>query len=106
MKNKKKDDGSYLTGLSIGLFAGTIAYLLYGTSKGREVKKKLKEDWSAAQELIDDSSILDVEQGYVRHILRTLYTEICGDTVELPAILKKTHRKHQRNKTPAKFKGV
>lgn len=34
----QNDQGSFLTGFSLGLFAGAFGYLLFGTDRGKKIR--------------------------------------------------------------------
>lgn len=43
------NQGSFVTGLSLGLFAGAASFFLLLTPEGKKLRRRLEEEWQAAQ---------------------------------------------------------
>lgn len=46
------DQGSFVTGFTIGLFAGAAGYFLFGTDRGKKLKKQIASEWQTAQSTV------------------------------------------------------
>lgn len=53
-----QDSGSFLTGFSLGLFAGAAGYFLFATDRGQQVRQDLQAEWAAAHERLVDEGFL------------------------------------------------
>jgi len=47
--SQSDQQGSFLNGFTLGLFAGAAGYFLFGTSKGNEIRTKITKEWQEAQ---------------------------------------------------------
>ncbi|MFZ1721281.1 MAG: YtxH domain-containing protein [Microgenomates group bacterium] len=47
--NSSSDSGSFVTGFTIGLFAGAVGYYLFASKKGTTLLKKVTSEWEKAQ---------------------------------------------------------
>lgn len=48
-KNEDTQGGSFLSGLTLGLFAGAASYYLLGTKDGQKLRDRLKNEWDEAK---------------------------------------------------------
>jgi gas vesicle protein len=103
---EQTEHGSFLTGFTIGLFAGAAGYFLFATDKGGKVRKSLAREWQEAQQ-----SWLATEQvaggtASLRDLARDFFSQILG--TESPSAKKTASSKkatptvHKKNT----FKGV
>jgi gas vesicle protein len=44
-----QSEGSFLTGFTVGLFAGAAGYYLFATEEGKKLRTNLVKEWDAAQ---------------------------------------------------------
>lgn len=49
-----QESGSFVTGFTIGLFAGAAGYFLFATDKGQTVRAELVKEWQAAKKKLAD----------------------------------------------------
>src|SRR5258708_38805733 len=54
------EHNSFVTGFTVGLFAGAAGYFLFATKKGAEVRHQLTEDYELAKENM-------VKDGWIPH---------------------------------------
>jgi len=43
------NQGSFISGLTVGFLAGAAGYFLFGTEKGKKIVHDLEKEWRAAQ---------------------------------------------------------
>lgn len=106
------NQGSFVTGLTIGMFAGAAGYFLFGTNKGKALRQELEKEWASAQaDLQSRSSQTSVVES-LSPSLKQVFNSIIelvrqqqadGDVVA-ESLKRKTKVKAQ--KPSSKFKGV
>ncbi len=68
MKKTKQKSGSFMSGLIVGLFAGSVMHFLTQTKEGELIKDKLTQEWQQARQkllaerLIDEKVPADAEE--------------------------------------------
>ncbi|MDH5532869.1 MAG: hypothetical protein OEX81_00380 [Candidatus Pacebacteria bacterium] len=98
------DQGSFIGGLALGMFAGAAGYFLFATKDGSKVRKKMEGEWKEAKVIL-------AEEGVIKNKDITI-SELVGEWFGLEqnkTPKKKTPKKQisntNKNKT-SKFKGV
>ncbi len=71
-----RDSGSFLTGFTIGLFAGAAGYFLFGTDRGGKVRSELMEEWENAKEHLMQKGVLDNPQASIRDLIKDTVEEV------------------------------
>lgn len=95
-----QNQGSFLGGLALGIFAGAAGYFLFGTKDGEQVRKKVEKEWQEAKAtLVDEGIIKSKDQS-----IKDLISEWLGMAETKPTVKKKTKTTSQTKNT--KFKGV
>jgi gas vesicle protein len=100
--SRPNDQGSFLTGFTLGIFAGAVGYYLFATDKGKKLRTQLNQEWQEARtqvgpEVFPYSSLRDVFES-LAHKLQ----------IELPARKEKASPRKAKSPSTAKskFKGV
>lgn len=109
---QQQDQGSFVLGLTVGLFAGAASYFLFATSEGEKARKELMKEWSSAKSQLDLKELQNFDTQNpvqsVKGMVRSAISSIVGsDWVSEPESL--TTAKPKRAKKPSstqKFKGV
>lgn len=96
-----QNQGSFLGGLALGLFAGAAGYFLFGTKDGEQVRKKVEKEWQEAKSTLADEGIIKDKNAS----LKELISEWLGMAETKTQPKKKTGKNAQSTKNP-KFKGV
>jgi gas vesicle protein len=74
------EHSTFVTGFTIGLFAGAAGYFLFATKKGAQVRKQLSQDWEDAKRHLEKEGALEHAElslgSYLKELLeRALATE-------------------------------
>ena len=112
----QKDQGSFLTGFSLGLFAGAAGYFLFGTHSGKKVRQDLSKEWDQAKEKLAQDGIIDDPDASLRDVVHEFVAKIWGSQkaekiVPSSKTVKKTKAKakglsNKKDFGNNKFKGV
>jgi gas vesicle protein len=106
-----QDQGSFLTGFTVGLFAGAAGFFFFGTDQGRRVKTQLAREWQLARNTLPERGSGMINYDSVSDIIRSVGTAILSsekegrDKVQAQAN-QRSKRTAAVKKTTAKFKGV
>lgn len=110
-QNSGQDQGSFLNGFVVGLFAGAAGYFLFATDRGHSVREELAQEWQQAKSQLNQVTD-EVPAGTLRQAL-TQVAEWLGFVFEAPTTEVKTKskiRKSGPNSTTtvkkSKFKGT
>jgi gas vesicle protein len=75
--------GSFLNGFTLGLFAGAAGYFLFGTKKGNEFRTKINKEWQEAQKEILSSADISIDgtntMTSVRQLISTIIDGVYTD---------------------------
>jgi gas vesicle protein len=100
--NRADDQGSFLTGFTLGIFAGAIGYYFFGTQKGKRMRTELSHEWQQARQQIGPDK-------FPHTSLRDFFTAIVK-SIQTESISKKTSsltKKTAKNSgLKSKFKGT
>ncbi len=99
------DNGSFVTGFTVGLFAGAAGFFLFGTDKGRDIKARLVEEWKSAKAMLPDRGDGLTGIGSLRDVWTLFQTKLEEAVEEGRAKSESQPRKRAHGKT-TKFKGV
>lgn len=105
------NQGSFVTGMAIGLFAGAASYFVLMTPEGKKMRKRLEKEWQEAQAAgigtlpSSDPNVISVKSffGTLRQAISDAAESSQPKTVSTST--KKT-KKPAAKKTDARFKGV
>ncbi len=67
------ESSSFMTGFTVGLFAGAAGYYLFATEKGKKLRRQLSQEWELAKDqLVADGAIVN-PQTNLREFLHELF---------------------------------
>lgn len=105
---ESQDQGSFLTGFALGVFAGAAGYFLFGTDRGHKVRRDLQREWeNAKQDLLTRTEPESAEVAMLN--LRDALYKVAGWLGEFQPSEVKSAKKTAKPKTKqakTKFKGV
>ncbi len=70
------DTGSFLTGFTIGLFAGAAGYFLFGTDRGGKVRRELMTEWENARGELVERGIVENPRATLRELVKDAVEEV------------------------------
>jgi gas vesicle protein len=91
---EQADHGSFLTGFTIGLFAGAAGYFLFATDKGEKARKALSKEWQEAQQ----SWFTSQEVGPGTSSLRELAKDFFGTLLQAESIANRVSKESKMEK--------
>jgi len=94
-----KDQGSFLTGFGLGLFAGAAGYFLFTTDRGKKVQSELTQEWAAAKKNLKDSPASEATAGVN---LKQMIIETASSFLELDQVKSATSKKDKKDSKPTK----
>jgi len=105
-----QDQGSFLSGFSIGIVAGAVGYFLFGTNRGRNLKAHLTAEWEIARKTLPDrgdgglnyTSITEL----INSISQTILTAETQGREKLEQHRASYEKRATARKAKPKFKGV
>ena len=98
-----QNQGSFLGGLALGMFAGAAGYFLFATKEGAKTRVKLESEWQGAKEKMAQDGIIQDKNMSISQMVG----EWLGMTHETKKITKKkSHKSSSTKKDSEKFKGV
>ncbi|MBD3279376.1 MAG: hypothetical protein GF390_01550 [Candidatus Pacebacteria bacterium] len=100
------NQGSFLTGFSLGLFAGAAGFFLFATQDGRKTQKRLAAEWAQAKDKLAAEGLIEDPEASFKELLLTWFED--SSKTQKPLGKKKRSEK-KKIKTAAKklkFKGV
>ncbi len=69
---ENSSNGAFVTGFTVGLFAGAAGYFLFGTKQGSEMRKRMVEDWDNAKYRLAEEGIIEDPNESLGDFLRDL----------------------------------
>lgn len=100
---RQDDQGSFLTGFTLGIFAGAAGYYLFATDKGKKLRTELNKEWEQARSQIGPETF---QHSSIRDMLYSLAKAM---QIDLPAKKEKgSPKKSSKPSTSSKnkFKGL
>ena len=107
-----RDQGSFINGFSLGLFAGAAAYFMFGTENGAKFRKQVTKEWAEARANMPDRGDGLTNFATIRELLLHMKNHIdesvtkAEHKVEAQKAKKKAVAAGTVPKKPAKFKGT
>src|SRR5690606_30526733 len=98
-----RDQGSFIGGLTVGLFAGAVGYFLFGTDKGRQLKKHLAKEWEQARANMPDRGEGLTNFSSLRDVLLHIKQQIDETVNEAEAKADRQPKRKAASKKPTKF---
>lgn len=74
----QKDEGSFLNGFALGIFAGAAGYFLFGTDRGKEVRQDISHEWDEAREKLADEGFISDPDASLRDVINDLLSKVFG----------------------------
>jgi len=108
---------SFVTGFTLGLFAGAAGYFLFGTKKGGQVREQLVNDWEDAKEKLVEEGVIDKPDISLRELVGDLMQQAFSGNVNEgrsknsnfaveEGVVQKSSKTAKRKETARRFKGV
>ena len=105
------DQGGFVAGFSVGLFAGAAGYFLFATPQGAKLRKQLMQEWETAKDYMAKEGVTDGRIS-LREFLQDFFQEVFH--ASLPQELMTSSKPHKGVKLgarrvkreTAKFTGV
>lgn len=97
-----QNQGSFIGGLALGMFAGAAGYFLFATKDGSKVRKKMENEWKEAKVILTEEGIIKNKDVTISQLVGEWFG------LEQPKTTKKrATKKHVTDKSSSsKFKGV
>lgn len=101
-----RDQGSFIGGFTIGMFAGALGYFLFATNKGKKIKTELVKEWTAARTHMPDRGEGMTQFASFRDVLTHIRDQIESSTTEAEQKINRQPKKKGSPKKASRFKGV
>lgn len=89
------DQGSFLTGLTVGMLAGAAGFFLFGTKDGSKIRKDLSKEWESAKLHLFTQGKVDNPHLTLKDVVSQFIASMAPDEV------KSTRSSTARSKSPA-----
>ena len=76
MNDNTDNQGSFLTGFTVGLFAGAAGYYLFGTNQGKKITDKLSDEWESAKERLAAEGVIDNPSLSLRQVVGQVLNQV------------------------------
>lgn len=103
--NDSHDQGSFLTGLTMGMVAGAAGYFLFGTKDGKKIRHKLGKEWDTAKLHLLTQGTIDNPQLTLRDVVKEFIDAMAPDS-EKTARTAANKAKNPAKKSSKKFKNT
>ncbi len=70
------DQGGFVAGFSVGLFAGAAGYFLFATPQGAKLRKQLIEEWESAKDYMAKEGVITDSKLSLRDFLQNFFQEV------------------------------
>jgi gas vesicle protein len=102
------NQGSFVGGLALGMFAGAAGYFLFATKDGSKVRKKMEGEWSEAKVILAKEGVIKSKDVTISQLVGDWFGfETNKPTKKKTASPKTTSKKQITTKAKtSKFKGV
>lgn len=100
-RNSDSGQGSFLTGFTVGLFAGAAGLFLFGTKDGEKVRRSLNQEWKQAKEKLAEDGVIENKDQTLREIVEGVFKKIQG---EMQSSTHQPNKTSRSKKTPTKKK--
>ncbi len=68
----QNEHGSFLTGFTIGLFAGAASLFLFGTKRGAKVRTRLAQEWDEAKHYLESEGVIEQGKTSIRDVFQSI----------------------------------
>lgn len=100
-KTTQNDQGSFAAGLAVGAVMGVLGYLMYGTSRGKELKSNFQKEFEKIRSTLYEEGVIESPDASIIEIVASVQQNIQTIIDGMPK-QKRTYAK----KSQKKFKGV
>lgn len=107
-KVETAQNGSFLTGVTVGLFAGAFGYYLFNTKKGSEMRSSLTQEWESIRKKMYDEGLIPSPDLTLSEVVSGHLSTLAQWFEKMADLEKKNIQKKQQSSAtkPDKFKGV
>lgn len=110
MNNQDEQQGSFLTGFSLGLFAGAIGFFLFASDDGKKYRQLINQEWEQAKDKLAEKGLIKSKNISLRSLVAHFLPQIESTSKKNKPLAKAkalpAQRKSTSTKTKLKFKGV
>lgn len=102
-----KDQGSFINGFSLGIFAGAVGYFLFGTDKGKSFREDVSKEWDLAKDKLVEEGLIENKDATLREVINDFVSRVLGENKAqelIPTSKTKKAEKAKNKKTKAKSK--
>lgn len=103
-----QNQGSFVGGLALGMFAGAAGYFLFATKDGSTVRKKMEGEWKEAKVILAEEGVIKSKDVTISELVGEWFGVETSKTSKKKTAPSKNSNKKQiaaKSKT-SKFKGV
>lgn len=100
-KVSENNSTSFASGFAIGAVVGVFGYLVYGTSRGEDLRENFQKEFDKIRELLYEEGIIDSQSASLTEIISAVQNQAQGLLDGMPK-KKRTYAK----KSNRKFKGI
>ncbi|NCN03678.1 MAG: hypothetical protein GW942_01225 [Candidatus Pacebacteria bacterium] len=97
-----QNQGSFIGGLALGMFAGAAGYFLFATKDGSTVRKKIEKEWQEAKVVLAEEGVIKDKNVKISDLI----SNWLGIEHLKSSAKKKNVKKSTVKSKTAKFKGV
>ena len=98
-EQQQNQEGSFVTGFTVGLFAGAAGFFLFGTKKGETIRSKINAEWDNAKEQLAQEGVISSSDLSIRDMFASVIASI---TAVPEAEQKSKKTTHKKTATPKK----
>lgn len=106
MSNQSSDQGSFLTGITIGMIAGAAGYFLFGTKDGKKIRKDLTKEWEGAKLHLLTQGKIDNPQLSLKDVIAEFINSMAPDDPKAQKAAASKTKVAPKQKSSKKFKNT
>lgn len=100
-KNVQTDPGSFASGFALGAVVGVVGYLVYGTSRGKDIRAKLQDEFERVQALLYEEGVTDSPEASLMEVIAAVQEQAQAIMDGMPQ-----KKRSYSKKKPKKFSGT
>ncbi len=100
------ENGPFLTGLSIGLFAGAFGYYLFNTSRGEQMRESLSTEWQSIRKKMYEEGLIPSPDLSLSEVLSDHLSTLSAWFGKIAELEQKETKKSASQTKSDRFKGV
>ncbi len=97
-----QDNGSFITGFTIGIFAGAAGFFLFATDNGKKVRTQLNQEWQEAKQVLAEEGVIEDKDQSLRELASNLIQKTL-DSIQ-PYVSPDAEHSSKKNSSKAKSK--